>query len=204
MKKFEQLQHYLRGLGWLGSSFGFDMCSLGLKIGFCRLLYRLNMIQAHPKNQVATSHGSQYRFFEEVGIGVCSLWAPKWKKCKCDILHRSLVTDEYLQVKGSGGKLFAMGDAATMDQPRAREYAAQLFEEFDKDRSGTLDFTEMRQLLKAASARFSHLEEHSRFLDGCCHLAKALAKRLCMLNQIDIHPVFQNNLFYWKIWIPYA
>ena len=58
-----------------------------------------------------------------------------------------------------------MGDVATMDQPRAREYAAELFEEFDKDCSGTLSFPELRQLLKAASGRFSHLEEHARFLD---------------------------------------
>ena len=58
-----------------------------------------------------------------------------------------------------------MGDTATVDQPKAREYAGQLFEKFDRDRSGTLSFTELRALLKSASQRFSHLEEHARFLE---------------------------------------
>ena len=78
---------------------------------------------------------------------------------------RSLVTDECLRVKGSEGTIFAMGDTATVDQPKAREYAAQLFDTFDRDGSGTLSFTELRALLKSASQRFSHLEEHARFLE---------------------------------------
>ena len=37
----------------------------------------------------------------------------------CNSSRRSIVTDEYLRVKGSNGAIFAMGDAATVDQPRA-------------------------------------------------------------------------------------
>lgn len=76
------------------------------------------------------------------------------------------MTDEYLQVKGSGGTIFAMGDAATVDQPKARQYAASLFDEFDTDRSGTLSLAELQRLLSSASKEFSHLEEHARFLEG--------------------------------------
>lgn len=79
---------------------------------------------------------------------------------------RSLVTDENLRVKGSEGTIFSLGDSATVDQPKARAYAGELFDKFDKDRSGTLSFGELRALLKSASERFSHLEEHARFLDG--------------------------------------
>ena len=79
---------------------------------------------------------------------------------------RSLVTDNRLRVKGSGGTIFALGDAATVDQPRARDYAVELFDRFDRDRSGTLSLAELQALLKAASKRFSHLEEHARFMEG--------------------------------------
>lgn len=68
-------------------------------------------------------------------------------------------------MKGSGGSILAMGDAATVDQPKARQYAVSLFDKFDKDKSGTLSFSELRDLLCSASHRFSHLEEHARFLE---------------------------------------
>ena len=32
---------------------------------------------------------------------------------------RSIVTDGHLQVKGSNGSIYALGDAATIDQPKA-------------------------------------------------------------------------------------
>ena len=39
------------------------------------------------------------------------------------ILRRSIVTDAQLCVKGSNGTIFAMGDAATVDQPKALDRA---------------------------------------------------------------------------------
>ena len=39
---------------------------------------------------------------------------------------RSIVTDEYLCVKGSKGTIFAMGDAATVEQPKALDRAKVL------------------------------------------------------------------------------
>lgn len=36
---------------------------------------------------------------------------------------RSIVTDEYLCVKGSKGTIYALGDAATVEQPKALDRA---------------------------------------------------------------------------------
>ena len=42
--------------------------------------------------------------------------------------RRPVLTDDFLRVKGSpDGSIFAIGDAATIDQPKALDYADQLF-----------------------------------------------------------------------------
>ncbi|GBF96542.1 hypothetical protein Rsub_09125 [Raphidocelis subcapitata] len=79
---------------------------------------------------------------------------------------RCLLTDEFLRVKGSDGSIWAFGDAATIDQPKAVEYVDRLFEQADTDRSGALCIEELRLILKEASKEFSHLEEHARVLDA--------------------------------------
>eukprot|EP00195_Chlamydomonas_chlamydogama_P008836 CAMPEP_0202898464 /NCGR_PEP_ID=MMETSP1392-20130828/6978_1 /ASSEMBLY_ACC=CAM_ASM_000868 /TAXON_ID=225041 /ORGANISM="Chlamydomonas chlamydogama, Strain SAG 11-48b" /LENGTH=558 /DNA_ID=CAMNT_0049584399 /DNA_START=316 /DNA_END=1992 /DNA_ORIENTATION=- len=78
---------------------------------------------------------------------------------------RSILTDDYLRVKGSDGSIFAVGDAGTIDQPKAVEYAEALFEEADTNKDDQLSLEELRILLDKASKQFSHLEEHARFLD---------------------------------------
>jgi hypothetical protein len=42
---------------------------------------------------------------------------------------RSILTDEYMRVKGSDGSIFAFGDSSTIYQPKAMDYAERLFEE---------------------------------------------------------------------------
>jgi NADH:ubiquinone reductase (non-electrogenic) len=80
---------------------------------------------------------------------------------------RSLLTDDRLRVKGApGGTVWAFGDAATIDQPRALERAEQLFAEGDANGDGRLSLRELRALLRRASSEFSHFEEHARFLDS--------------------------------------
>lgn len=49
---------------------------------------------------------------------------------------RSLLTDEFLRVKGSDGSIWAFGDAATVDQPKAGEVVDRLFEQADRDKVG--------------------------------------------------------------------
>ncbi|GFR46087.1 hypothetical protein Agub_g7573, partial [Astrephomene gubernaculifera] len=79
---------------------------------------------------------------------------------------RSVLTDECLRVKGSDGSIWAVGDAATIDQPKALDYAEQLFEAGDTNRDGRLSVEELRVLLSDASREFPHLQEHASFLDS--------------------------------------
>ncbi|GLC74175.1 tubulin alpha 1 [Pleodorina starrii] len=72
---------------------------------------------------------------------------------------RSVLTDECLRVKGSDGSIWALGDAATIDQPK-------LFDSADSNKDGKLSLQELRQLLNEASREFSHLEEHARYFDS--------------------------------------
>ncbi|KAG2486568.1 hypothetical protein HYH03_014738 [Edaphochlamys debaryana] len=79
---------------------------------------------------------------------------------------RSVLTDDCLRVKGSDGSIWALGDASTIDQPKALDYADQLFDQADINGDGKVSLEEMRKLLADASKEFSHLEEHARFLDS--------------------------------------
>lgn len=79
---------------------------------------------------------------------------------------RSIITDGFLRVKGSEGAIFAIGDAATIEQERALTHAKELFSQADTDANGMLSVTELRDVLRTASKDYSHIEEHSRFLDG--------------------------------------
>jgi NADH:ubiquinone reductase (non-electrogenic) len=75
---------------------------------------------------------------------------------------RALTVDDRLRVKGSGGTIYALGDCATVEPDVTHAHAAKLFEEFDADKSGTLDVEELTALLEKASARHPSLREHAR------------------------------------------
>ena len=79
---------------------------------------------------------------------------------------RSVVTDEFLRVKGSNGCIFAVGDAATIEQQRALDAAEELFVEANINNDGRLQLSELRSVLRKASQRFSHLAEHATFLES--------------------------------------
>jgi len=79
---------------------------------------------------------------------------------------RALVTDARLAVKGATppGSIFAMGDAATVEQPQAARHVDELFAEFDADGSGALSASEVQLLLLRAAARYPGLREHARLM----------------------------------------
>lgn len=61
---------------------------------------------------------------------------------------RSVLTDDYLRVKGSDGSIFAIGDSSTIFQPKAMERAEELFDEADIDKDEKLTIKELRNILK--------------------------------------------------------
>jgi len=77
-----------------------------------------------------------------------------------------IITDDWLQVRGSGGSLFALGDAASVRHERTLPYAEQLFKAADLDNSGDLTLTELRDLFQGASDEFPQLEEYGQYLSA--------------------------------------
>eukprot|EP00891_Asterochloris_glomerata_P001208 jgi/Astpho2/1208/Aster-08175 len=78
---------------------------------------------------------------------------------------RSLKTNSYLQVKGTDGSIFALGDAATIDQEHALAHAAALFEEGDVNKDGVLSCQEVLALLVKARKQFPQLMEFAQRLE---------------------------------------
>ena len=71
------------------------------------------------------------------------------------------MTDEHLRVRGSNGSIFALGDAATIEQARAVEKATELFDKHAQTHAdGRLTLPELQQVggLWWGSV-FSHLAE---------------------------------------------
>jgi hypothetical protein len=66
---------------------------------------------------------------------------------------RALTVDDRLRVLGSGGAIYCLGDAATIDQHKALGHAHELFAEFDADKSGSLEVEELAALLNKAQER---------------------------------------------------
>lgn len=80
---------------------------------------------------------------------------------------RSVITDEYLRVRGApGGTIFALGDAATIGQEKALDHADELFEAAPKDENGRISLDGLRKIMREAAERFPHLEEHASFLES--------------------------------------
>lgn len=66
---------------------------------------------------------------------------------------------------GSGGSIFAIGDAATIEQNSALAKADELFVRADTDGDGAVDLEELRTLLKDAGSEYPQFVEHARFLE---------------------------------------
>jgi len=77
---------------------------------------------------------------------------------------RAITTDQYLRVKGSRGSIFAIGDVATIEQPRALVKCQELFEKGDANKDGRLSLLELRNILLETSKDYPHLEEYASFL----------------------------------------
>lgn len=59
--------------------------------------------------------------------------------------HRQAIhVDQHLAVNGSGGAVFALGDAATVEQPHVLDHAEELFQQADVNNDGVLSCSEVR------------------------------------------------------------
>ena len=66
-----------------------------------------------------------------------------------------LLTDQYLRVKGiDDGSVFALGDCATIDQPKSVDRIQLLFEEADTKHRGALDVQQFRTLVEKKITEF--------------------------------------------------
>jgi len=77
---------------------------------------------------------------------------------------RGIVTDEHLGVRGSGGSIFALGDAALVRHDRTEPFAEQLFKAADLNGNGELDLLELRELFIGAADAFPQLEDYAAYL----------------------------------------
>ncbi|KAL0054534.1 hypothetical protein WJX82_010454 [Trebouxia sp. C0006] len=72
---------------------------------------------------------------------------------------KSLKTDQFLQVQGTGGTILAMGDAATVAQDTALNHAERLFAQGDTNGDGVLNCEEVIALMLKARKQFPMLAE---------------------------------------------
>lgn len=66
-----------------------------------------------------------------------------------------ILTDRYLRAKGVvDGSIFAIGDCATIEQPKLVDRIQVLFEEADIERRGSLDMQQFRTLVERKMTEF--------------------------------------------------
>lgn len=66
-----------------------------------------------------------------------------------------LLTDPYLRVKGiDDGSIFALGDCATIEQPKLLDQIQVLFEEADTDHRDALTLEQFKNLVEKKVAQF--------------------------------------------------
>jgi len=70
-----------------------------------------------------------------------------------------ILTDQYLRVKGvQDGSIFAIGDCATIEQPKLVDRIQLLFEEVDTKHRGALDLQQFRTLVEQKVNEFPQVE----------------------------------------------
>jgi NADH dehydrogenase len=66
-----------------------------------------------------------------------------------------ILTDQYFRVKGiHDGSVFALGDCATIEQPKLVDRIQLLFEETDTEHRGALDLQQFRTLVEKKMTEF--------------------------------------------------
>jgi NADH dehydrogenase len=108
---------------------------------------------------------------QEIPFGLC-LWATgvgmrpftrtvQQKLGSVQEKHRTLVTDPQLRVRGTpNNTVYAIGDCATIENPRLLDHIQNFFKEADTNKNGTLDLNEFESLCEQLIVRYPQTEEH--------------------------------------------
>ena len=75
------------------------------------------------------------------------------------------MTDGYMRVKGSNGRIWAIGDAAAIEQERALTHADELFARAANGGDGRLTIPELKNVLVEASTEFPQFKEFASFFE---------------------------------------
>ncbi|KAA6425152.1 MAG: hypothetical protein FRX49_04647 [Trebouxia sp. A1-2] len=154
-----------------------DSCDRTLGVNGVEVLINTKVESIDADALTLVSQGKEEKHSQTVAYGAC-VWAtgvamhPLTQHLQqamppgTQSHSRSIVTDEYLCVKGSDGTIFALGDAATVEQAKALSRAKEMFAEADKDGDGMLSYAELTAAMRQASKEYSHLEEYARYLES--------------------------------------
>src|SRR5690242_3389627 len=74
---------------------------------------------------------------------------------------RSLVTNEFLQVKGFK-HIYALGDCATLDQKQIKHRWGEIFKHLDANKDGVIDESEFRLLTTHYAREFPQLLQYAK------------------------------------------
>jgi NADH:ubiquinone reductase (non-electrogenic) len=119
---------------------------------------------------------------------------------------RCIEVDEFLRVRGSDGSIWALGDAAAIQPPRAAEHAAELFREADGNGDGFVSLGDLRKLLHDNMVAFPQLAQQVAAVDamsirfngllgicgGCCHEALAALESTGRLDQAQFTALLRD------------
>ncbi|CAF3833632.1 unnamed protein product, partial [Rotaria sordida] len=99
------------------------------------------------------SHALTNRLREVIGLNIQSN-------------RMGILTDQYLRIKGiNDGSIFAIGDCATIEQPKLVDRIQLLFEEADTQHRGALDLQQFRSLVERRINEFPQLEMFSKKIE---------------------------------------
>lgn len=83
------------------------------------------------------------------------------EKLGTQVHKRCIKTDEYLRVKGiPDGSVFAIGDCATIENPRLLEHIMDIFHRADKAHDGLLTFEEFCTAVHDIRTRYPLTQQH--------------------------------------------
>ncbi|KAI8327727.1 hypothetical protein BC941DRAFT_364392 [Chlamydoabsidia padenii] len=105
--------------------------------------------------------------------------------------QRVLMTDEYLRLRGiPDHSIYALGDCASIQNPKLVCHIMDIFTKADKDKDGALTFDEFKDVVRHVSRRFPLTKQHlGKLLDTFNKYDK---NRNGLLDMDELHTLLQD------------